>query len=80
MKPSDLKHLDPERLLEALGIERERGPFEGLLPALGLFAAGLLVGAGVGVALAPRISAVMRLRLEEEFEESGSRPDGSQPH
>ena len=44
----DLKKLDRDDLLDLVGLETRRTTAETTLPALGIFAAGLLVGVGVG--------------------------------
>jgi hypothetical protein len=50
----DLKKLDKDDLLEFIGLETRKGPSDWLLPTLGAFSVGMLVGAGIGLLLAPK--------------------------
>jgi hypothetical protein len=59
----DLQKLDKDRLLELLGLETRKGPADVLLPALGAFTVGVLVGAGLGLLLAPRPGTQLRDEL-----------------
>ena len=40
--------------LQAMGLERRRGVTDMILPALGLFSLGVVVGAGLGLMFAPK--------------------------
>jgi hypothetical protein len=53
MKLSDLRKLDRDDLLRLIGLE-ERTPAGDVLGGLGLFAVGMLVGAGLGLLFAPK--------------------------
>lgn len=55
----DLRHLHADEALGWLGLERRRGP----LASLGVFAAGVVIGAGAGVLLAPASGVETRRRL-----------------
>ncbi len=59
----DLQKLDKDDLLHLLGLETRRGPSEVLLPALGAFTVGVLVGAGIGLLLAPKPGTQLRDEL-----------------
>jgi len=50
----DLKKLEKDDLLNLIGLETRKGPSDWLLPTLGAFSVGLLVGAGIGLLLAPK--------------------------
>ena len=50
----DLKKLEKDDLLHLIGLETRKGPSEWLLPTIGAFSVGLLVGAGLGLLLAPK--------------------------
>jgi hypothetical protein len=43
-----------QKILDSLGLQRKRTPQDVLLPALGIFGAGLAVGAALGLLLAPK--------------------------
>lgn len=43
-----------EALLDRMGLEQRRSTMEVLLPALGIFGAGIAVGAALGVLFAPK--------------------------
>ncbi len=59
MKLSDLRKLDKDDLLSAMGLE-ESNPAGDFFTGLGLFAVGLLVGAGLGILFAPKRGSEMR--------------------
>ena len=50
----DLKKLEKDDLLNLIGLETRKGPSDWLLPTIGAFSVGLLVGAGIGLLLAPK--------------------------
>jgi hypothetical protein len=87
----DIKSFDRDDLLERLGLE-ERSPVGDFFSGLGLFAVGVLVGAGLGVLFAPKPGAEMRTRvtdairnrsqrasqeMDQQFGMSGDRPGSS---
>lgn len=55
-----LKNLDKDDLLEVLGLETKRTTAESLVPALSAFAVGILLGAGLGLLIAPKPGAQLR--------------------
>ena len=59
----DLKKLDRETILSNLGLQERPDVQDQLLPALGIFTAGLLVGAGMGLLMAPKTGRTMRRQL-----------------
>lgn len=60
------KAMDREALLRRMGLE-ERTPTGDFLTGLGLFSIGLLVGAGLGMMLAPKRGQEMRASLGEAW-------------
>ena len=68
-----------ERVLDRLGLEHKRSTMEIVLPAIGIFAAGLTVGALLGVMFAPKrgdeIRSDVRHRLENLKERGVERYD-----
>ncbi len=70
MRWKDLKKLDRDDVLHRLGLE-EHTPTSDFLTGLGLFAVGMLVGAGLGVMFAPKTGAEMRNQLSETLRSRG---------
>lgn len=64
----DLKKLDRDDVLELIGLETRRTTAETALPALGIFAAGVLVGVGVGLLLADRPGQQLRGDLRQRIQ------------
>ncbi len=62
--------LDREALLKRMGLE-ERTPTGDFFTGLGLFAVGVLVGAGLGLMFAPKRGEEMRQTLEEAWRNRG---------
>jgi hypothetical protein len=59
MMKKAMERLDKDALLERLGME-EKTPATDVFGSLGLFAVGILVGAGLGLMFAPRRGEEMR--------------------
>jgi hypothetical protein len=68
----DLKKLDRDDVLHRLGLE-EHTPTSDFFTGLGLFAVGMLVGAGLGMMFAPKPGAEMRNQLSDTIRNRGSR-------
>ncbi|RKH13239.1 hypothetical protein D7V97_06180 [Corallococcus sp. CA053C] len=64
----DLKKLDRDDLLDLVGLETRRTTAETTLPALGIFAAGLLVGVGVGLLMADKPGQQLRGDLRTKLQ------------
>ncbi len=62
--------LDREALLKRMGLE-ERTPAGDFFTGLGLFAVGVLVGAGLGLMFAPKRGDEMRQTLNEAWKNRG---------
>lgn len=62
-----------DELLAHMGLQRRAGAAEYVLPALGVFGAGLLVGAGLGLLFAPKPGNELRHALGETAENYMSR-------
>jgi hypothetical protein len=75
----DLKKMDREDVLHRLGLE-EHTPTSDFFSGLGLFAVGLLVGAGLGVMFAPKPGAEMRNQLSETLRNRGRATDDLGEH
>jgi hypothetical protein len=67
MTLKDVTHLDTDRLLEVMGLETKRSTGGWLLGTLTAFGVGLLVGAGVGLMLAPKAGRGLREDLRDRL-------------
>jgi len=65
----ELKSIDKDDILAALGLQTKKSAAEYLLPVLGLFSAGILVGVGVGMLVAPKSGRELRESLGKRVEE-----------
>jgi hypothetical protein len=65
---SDLKKLDKDELLNLIGLETRKDTTDYLLPALGAFTVGVLLGVGVGLMLAPKPGNELRNDLRNRFQ------------
>lgn len=61
--------LSSEDILSALGLSRKRSGLEMLLPAAGVFVAGLAIGTGVALLLAPKPGRQLRHDLKNKANE-----------
>jgi hypothetical protein len=59
--------------LTALGLERRRQTADFILPALGLFGLGIVVGAGIGLMLAPKRGIELRGDVRRGLNQVGQR-------
>lgn len=60
----NLPDLDKDDLLDLVGLESRRSTTEKMVPALALFGAGVLVGVGLGLMLAPKPGRELRGELK----------------
>lgn len=58
-----------ENVLERLGLEQKRSTMEILFPMLGVFGAGIAVGATLGVLFAPKPGDTLRHEIRESLDE-----------
>jgi gas vesicle protein len=63
----DLRNLDKEDILEMMGLQSKTSTGAYLAGALGTFGVGLLVGAGLGLLLAPKAGRELRDDLRDKF-------------
>jgi hypothetical protein len=74
-----LPDVDKDDVLELLGVESRRSAGDKLVPALALFGAGVLVGVGLGLMLAPKPGRELRddLRSRLRHGQSEGEPAGN---
>ena len=84
MTLKSLRDLEKDDLLRLIGLQTKRSTADWLLPSMSLFGLGLLVGAGIGVLLAPKpgreLCGDLRQRLQgfsQELEERYPEQSGS---
>jgi len=65
----ELRNIDKEDILGALGLQAKRSAMEYILPVLGIFGAGLLTGIGAGMLLAPKAGRELRRDLTRRVSE-----------
>jgi hypothetical protein len=68
----NLKKLEKDDLLEKVGLQSRRSTMDSVLPALGIFALGVAVGAGIGLMLAPKSGAELRNDLRARLPHRGN--------
>jgi len=84
-----LRSLDKDDLLELIGLETKRTAVDWILPTVAIFSVGFLVGAGLGLLLAPKPGHELRedLRnrlqgqideLQQRYTQPQSSPSGNQ--
>jgi hypothetical protein len=63
MTAKDITDITTDDVLSALGLQTRRSTGDYLLPALGIFGVGLLVGAGIGLLFAPKAGYDLRQQI-----------------
>lgn len=58
-----------DRLLDRLGLEKQSDAGDAILPALGIFGAGVAVGSVLGVLFAPKRGDELRAEIRDQLEE-----------
>jgi len=67
MKLKELRNLDKDDVLEMMGLQSRTSTGAWLAGTLGTFGVGLLVGAGLGMLLAPKPGRELRDDLRDKF-------------
>jgi hypothetical protein len=63
----NLPDMDKDDFLEMVGLESRRSAAEKVLPSLALFSAGVLLGVGLGMMLAPKPGRELRSDLRDRL-------------
>ena len=63
----NVKNLHADTILEALGLERRHEGLATVIPTLGIFSVGILVGAALGLAFAPKAGTDLRTDVTGRF-------------
>lgn len=74
----NLPDVDKDDMLEMIGLESRRTATDKLVPALALFGAGVLVGVGLGLMLAPKPGNQLREDLKNRLAKANG-PAGEKP-
>jgi len=67
MNFKELRNLDRDDVLEMIGLQRKASTGAYLASALGTFGIGILVGAGIGLLMAPKSGRELRENLRDRF-------------
>lgn len=67
---NQLRNLNKDDILSALGLEQQRSTTESVAPGLGFFVAGLIAGLGAGLLLAPRSGEETRNMLRDHADQA----------
>ena len=73
----NLKNLDRDDLLDLVGLQTRQTTGDWLVPTLGAFGVGLLVGAGIGLLLAPKPGRELRDDLRHRLQGATDQISGS---
>ena len=68
----NLPEVDKDDILEMVGLESRRSSAERMMPSLALFGAGILLGVGLGLMLAPKPGSELREDLRERLGKGGN--------
>lgn len=74
-----LPDVDKDDLLDLVGLESRRSTGDKLVPALALFGAGVLVGVGLGLMLAPKPGNQLREDLKAKLNKGNGPADDKKP-
>ncbi len=74
-----LKDLDRDDLLDYIGLQSKAGPVEAILPTMAAFGVGILIGAGLGLLLAPKAGSELREDLRNRIQGGPDQMAGSFP-
>lgn len=69
----NVKNVDADTILEALGLERRSDGLAAIIPTLGIFGIGILVGAALGLTFAPKTGNELRTDVTGRFNDLKTR-------
>jgi hypothetical protein len=72
-----LADVDKDDVLELIGLEERRTATDKLVPALALFGAGVLVGVGLGLMLAPKPGRELRADVKQRLQKGQAAPSAN---
>jgi hypothetical protein len=73
----NLPDIDRDDILDAIGLEGRRSATEKMVPALAIFGAGVLLGVGLGLMLAPKPGRELRDDVRARLKRGDAKPAGS---
>jgi len=76
MNLDDIRKLDKDDLLELLGLQRKRSRGARIAETFGTFGLGLLVGAGIALAFAPKPGRELRDEIRDRLQRKPSDGEG----
>ena len=76
MTAKDITDITTDDVLSALGLQTRRSVGDYILPALGIFGVGLLVGAGIGLLFAPKTGGELRQQIGARIRRRRSEVEG----
>lgn len=79
MNLDDIKNMTKEDLLGKFGLVSKPTFSESFFPALGIFGAGMLLGAGIALMLAPKSGSELREDMVEGLKSLGNQVTGGNP-
>jgi hypothetical protein len=74
-----IARLEKDDILKLFNVEERRTAMDFLIPAAGMFGVGLIVGAGLGLLLAPRPGRELRADLRQRLTAQPEGPEGNIP-
>jgi hypothetical protein len=78
-EPMNMNTFTKDELLKALGLETRKAAADYVLPVLGVFGAGLIVGAGLGILFAPKTGHEIRSEIGDRMGRMGRRGEEEIP-
>ena len=71
-----VRNIEPNDLLHRIGLERRRSTMDSVLPALGFFAVGAAIGAGLAVLFTPSTGSEVRGKIAKAATDAKDKVEG----